>query len=91
MRKIPLGFSRNGLSMRLPSAVPVGSSPALRAKQKAKRAEDAKKLAERSERKRLKAILKKFGPEKALELGVPRDMVDAAARAAAREMKRVTK
>jgi ribosomal protein S20 len=89
MTGIKLGFRFNGLSLPLPETQPVGSSPALRAQQKAGRAEEAKTLSERSERSRFKAIMKKFGNERALKLGVPREMVDAAERAAARRERKI--
>lgn len=85
MPKIKLGFKFNGLSLPFPKSSPVGSSPAVRAQKKAKRAEEAKKLRERSEQKRFKAILKKYGTERSAEFGVPQKMIDAAERAAARE------
>lgn len=84
MPKIKLGFKFNGRSLPFPKVPPVGTSPEVRARKKVERAEEAKKLRERSERKRLKTILKKFGKDKAAKLGVPREMIDAAERSAAR-------
>lgn len=86
-KRLPLGFSRNGLSLRLPSAVPEGSTPALRETQKKKRAEEAEKVRERSERKWARAVLRKFGPDHALSIGVPREIVEAYIRAAEKRRK----
>lgn len=86
-KRLPLGFSRNGLSLRLPSSVPEGSTPALREAQKKKRAEEAEKVRERSERKWARAVLRKFGPSHALSIGVPRKIVEAYIRAAEKRRK----
>lgn len=82
--KISLGFGFNGRSLPYPKEPAHAPSPEVLEQRRAERAA----LYNRSEQKRFAAILRKYGKEEALRLGVPQETIDAADLAAELEVQR---